>query len=110
MLISGSSGNLIMARDDQGVVWEILLRCAKEENSEILFKKALQLAESHHGKDSVQVGSVCGEFAEYYRRLGNDPAAELFEERAEQILRRVVIDKPDLINNLIRKRQSNEET
>lgn len=108
MLVSGSSGNLIMARDDQDVVWEILLRCAKEENSELLFKKALHIAESHHGQDSVQVGSVCGELAEYYRRLGNDSVAEVYEERAEQILRRLVIDNPDLIHNLFRKKPDEE--
>lgn len=105
MLETDTSGNPIMAQDDQDGVWEILLRCAKEENSETLFRKALQLAESHHGKDSVQVGSVCGELARFYRNVGNDAAAEAHEERAEQILRSFVLDKPNLINNLIKKRK-----
>ena len=100
MLVSDASGNLIMAQDGQDGVWEVLLRCAKEQSSEAMFLKALQVAESHYGQDSVQVGSVCGEFAQYYRARGEDKAAEKYEERAEQILRKFVAERADVIDAL----------
>ncbi len=98
MLESDVSGNLIMAQDGQDGIWEVLLRCAKEQRSEAMFRKALQVAELHHGPDSVQVGSVCGELAQYYRVHGDDEAAEKHEERAEQILRKFVMERSDVLD------------
>jgi hypothetical protein len=89
-----------MANGDQDIVWEVLLRCAKEEKNELLFLKALQAAESTFGTESVQVGSVLGELGAFYQSIERSKDAEECEVRAEDILRKYAASKLENLKNL----------
>jgi len=94
--------------DEQEIVWAILLVCAKDEQNEVIFKKALYEAETKFGENSLQSGSVLSELARFYRDRGSTAEATDCEIRAESILRSFVADHPDIIERLKKEHQDGD--